>query len=46
MSCSMIAKISWEAEAGNVAFVRCHRMHDFRHKSNNPIIVRFKDYKE
>ena len=34
------------AEAGNVAFVRCHRMHDFRHKSNNPIIVRFKDYKD
>ena len=33
-----------DAEAGNVAFVRCHRMHDFRHKSNNPIIVRFKDY--
>ena len=21
-------------------------MHDFRHKSNNPIIVRFKDYKD
>ena len=35
-----------DAEAGNVAFLRCHRMHDFRHKSNNPIIVRFKDYKD
>ena len=35
-----------DSEAGNVAFVRCHRMHDFRHKSNNPIIVRFKDYKD
>ena len=35
-----------DSEAGNVAFVRCHRMHDFRHKSNNPIIVRFKVYKD
>ena len=27
-------------------FVRCHRLHDQRYKSNNPIIVRFKEYSD
>ena len=35
-----------DVEAGNVVFVRCHRINNFKHKSNNPIIVRFKDYKD
>ena len=35
-----------ENDALNIGFVRCHRLHDQRHKSNNPIIVRFKEYSD
>ena len=35
-----------ENDASRMRFVRCHRLHDQRHKSNNPIIVRFKEYSD
>ena len=35
-----------ENDASRMIFVRCHRLHDQRHKSINPIIVRFKEYSD
>ena len=35
-----------ENDVSRMRFVRCHRLNDQRHKSNNPIIVRFKEYSD